>query len=241
MRELPITTRIISHQTYGDMIRFNPHWHCIILEGGVTDNNEFYHIPIINTVNLTEVFRKSMIKLFVDKKLINKDFAILFSNWKNSGFSVDNSVFLSPYDDKAREGLCQYIARLPVSLQKITYEPVKKKIIYHTKYNEYWGENMKLFTATDFIADLTVHIPPKGKKEEIAEDPENKEVPDEASKKAWARLIKKVYEVDPLICPKCGSEMKIVAMQFIAIVQDRDEIEKIIACALRKRIKSRLF
>ncbi len=29
------------------------------------------------------------------------------------------------------------------------------------------------------------------------------------SKQTWARLIKKIYEVDPLICPKCGSEMTV--------------------------------
>lgn len=28
----------------------------------------------------------------------------------------------------------------------------------------------------------------------------------------WARLIAKVYEVDPLICPRCGSEMKLIAV-----------------------------
>ena len=26
---------------------------------------------------------------------------------------------------------------------------------------------------------------------------------------SWARLISKVYEVDPLLCPKCGGEMEI--------------------------------
>ena len=31
------------------------------------------------------------------------------------------------------------------------------------KYNEYWKENMKLFKADDFIAELTQHIPPKHK------------------------------------------------------------------------------
>ncbi len=28
---------------------------------------------------------------------------------------------------------------------------------------------------------------------------------------SWARLIRRVYEVDPLLCPFCGSEMKILA------------------------------
>lgn len=27
----------------------------------------------------------------------------------------------------------------------------------------------------------------------------------------WARLIQKVYEVDPLICPKCQGSMKIIS------------------------------
>ncbi len=28
---------------------------------------------------------------------------------------------------------------------------------------------------------------------------------------SWARLIRKVYEVDPLLCRYCGAEMRIVA------------------------------
>ena len=33
-----------------------------------------------------------------------------------------------------------------------------------------------------------------------------------ACRSAWARLIAKVYEIDPLICPRCGSEMKLIAL-----------------------------
>jgi acetone carboxylase gamma subunit len=29
--------------------------------------------------------------------------------------------------------------------------------------------------------------------------------------KGWAAMIRKVYEVDPMVCPKCGSRMKVVA------------------------------
>ena len=28
---------------------------------------------------------------------------------------------------------------------------------------------------------------------------------------SWAEMIRKVYEVDPLICPRCGGTMKVVA------------------------------
>jgi hypothetical protein len=44
-----------------------------------------------------------------------------------------------------------------------------------------------------------------------------------AAKRAWARLIKQVYEVDPLVCPRCGS-----AMRIIAVIEQPHVIEKIL-------------
>src|SRR5437867_13119628 len=32
------------------------------------------------------------------------------------------------------------------------------------------------------------------------------------ARSAWARLIHKVYEVDPLECPKCGAPMHVIAL-----------------------------
>ena len=40
----------------------------------------------------------------------------------------------------------------------------------------------------------------------------------------WARLIRKVYEVDPLLCPECGGVMKI-----IAFIEDQDVIFRILS------------
>ncbi len=34
---------------------------------------------------------------------------------------------------------------------------------------------------------------------------------DKASRKSWARLIQKIYETDPLLCPKCQGQMKIIS------------------------------
>jgi hypothetical protein len=49
---------------------------------------------------------------------------------------------------------------------------------------------------------------------------------DESSKerrKNWARLIRKIYEVDPLTCPKCSGKMKV-----ISVIEDQDVIKKIL-------------
>jgi len=44
-----------------------------------------------------------------------------------------------------------------------------------------------------------------------------------AQRKAWARLIQKIYEVDPLTCPKCSGTMKI-----ISFIEREEIIEKIL-------------
>ena len=49
-----------------------------------------------------------------------------------------------------------------------------------------------------------------------------KEVSNKGSKKAWARLLQKIYEADPYICPYRSSGMKI-----IAVIMDKEAIEKI--------------
>jgi hypothetical protein len=40
-------------------------------------------------------------------------------------------------------------------------------------------------------------------------------------RKNWARLIQKIYEVDPLTCPKCSRKMKV-----ISVIEDEDVIKK---------------
>jgi len=37
------------------------------------------------------------------------------------------------------------------------------------------------------------------------------QAPSPRCSRTWAMLIKRVYEVDPLACPKCGGQMKVVA------------------------------
>jgi len=41
--------------------------------------------------------------------------------------------------------------------------------------------------------------------------------------KGWAEMIRKVYEVDPMLCPRCGGKMKVVAF-----ITDFAVVDKII-------------
>ena len=95
--------------------------------------------------------------------------------------------------------------------------------------------NFQILPPLDFLAEFTQHIPPKGshliryygwysnksrgmrKKAEAeasAESSGAEATPTAAATRCsqtWAMLIKRVYEVDPLSCPQCGGEMKVVA------------------------------
>ena len=108
---------ILSHQTFGDFARPNPHWHGLLLEGGFDDNGNFVYLPISSTKQMAELFRRKVIWYFEENKLINPDFALNLLSWKNSGFSIDNSIRIYGSDNKARESLSQYIARSSTSLK----------------------------------------------------------------------------------------------------------------------------
>jgi len=93
----------------------------------------------------------------------------------------------------------------------------------------------------EFIARVTSHIPDKGqvtvryfglyanahrgkvKKASLAAFP-LRIVEDELRRipsKGWVAMIRKVYEVDPMLCPKCGGVMKVVAFLTEYAVVDR--------------------
>ena len=62
-------------------------------------------------------------------------------------------------DASSRESLAEYIARPPVSLKKVRCEPFKGRVLFHTTYSEYFKQNLHMFDALDFLAELTRHIP----------------------------------------------------------------------------------
>jgi len=94
--------------------------------------------------------------------------------------------------------------------------------------------NFQVLDLLDFLAEFTQHIPPKGAhliryygwysnksrgmrrkaEEQKAKAAGNIHSPVSTPSRCsqtWAMLIKRVYEVDPLACPKCGGQMKVVA------------------------------
>jgi hypothetical protein len=119
------------------------------------------------------------------------------------------------------------------------YFPGLSKVVYRAKD----GSEEKVFDAQEWLAAMGSHIPDRGeqmvrycgyyrnvsrgKRKETEDDgvPSILEA-DQSSKeyrKNWARLIQKIYEVDPLTCPKWQGIMRI-----ISFIEDREVIKAIL-------------
>ena len=76
----------------------------------------------------------------------------------------------------------------------------------------------------------------EGSQTEPSPQPSCPSVPQSCCRSAWARLIAKVYEVDPLACPRCSSKMRI-----LAVITQPAEVKKILrhpsGGALRRLVK----
>jgi Putative transposase len=117
-------------------------------------------------------------------------------------------------------------------MEKMRYQAKTGTIIYQSKMHPVLKRNFEVFSACDWLAALTAHIPNagehlvryygwysnvnRGKRWKVqGEEPtvveDLNEVSTSVAKHAWARLIKQVYEVDPLACPQCTGSMRIIA------------------------------
>lgn len=113
-----------------------------------------------------------------------------------------------------------------------------------TTYAPKDGNRYRTFDALDWLARLVTHIPNKGeqmiryygyysnksrglRKKAGMDDAvpaliDAKMAPKEF-RKNWARLIQKIHQVDPLLCPKCRDPKKV-----IGFIEDGEIIEKIL-------------
>ena len=82
--------------------------------------------------------------------------------WTHSGFSVDLTLKIPASSSKAREALAQYLARPPVSLQKMLLEEHAGSLLYRSEYNPHFHTDSMLFPATEFLLKVLQHLPDAG-------------------------------------------------------------------------------
>jgi hypothetical protein len=130
------------------------------------------------------------------------------------------------------------MARPPLTPERMLLADQNDQIIYRANtIHPRHQANFRVFTPPDFLAELSAHIPdphekttlyygwysnrsrgyrkqqaPNGGATKSTPVLENDNPTPFAMRQAWARLIRRVYEVDPLLCPRCGGTMRVIAV-----------------------------
>ena len=164
----------------------------------------------------------------------------MLMSWRHSGFNVFCGPRIQPGEEEAMENLARYIIRASFSQERMIYFPEDSKVVYRSKDSK----EEKIFDALEWLAAMCSHVPNKGeqmvryygyysnvsrgkrKKQDLDDIIPSIMEPEGSSKafrKNWARLIQKIYEIDPLCCPKCSGKMKI-----LSFIEDPEVIKKIL-------------
>jgi len=228
-------------QTFGDRANYHPHVHALATRGGWTDSGEWVPVPYVDERAAEELFRHKVLSLLRRRGLLSEERIELLLSWRRSGFSVHNRVYAHPGEGREFEALVRYMSRSPVSLKRLRFVPGAKEVVYTRKGRHDAAEptNDEKIDAQEFVARVLVQIPDprrhlvryygaysnraRGQRRKVEAQLEGKPASDAsehavptppqraALRRRWANLIRRVYETDPLVCPRCGSEMRIVS------------------------------
>jgi hypothetical protein len=244
---------VMTIHTFGEYLDFHPHLHALVADGLFTASGMFHIMPDVPLKPLEELFRARVLSFLVGKWLLSKERADMLMSWKHSGFNVHRSrrVESDERDDLVR--LAQYIIRNPFSVEKMHLGPDGTIIYrsgMNPKVNANFRIFTPLdFIAaiTSHIPDKSFQLvryygwysnKMRGQRDKLAAEEAEKldetaispnvidvseHKPRRIPSKKWRELIKKVWEADPLLCPKCQKEMRIVSL-----IDDQAVIERIL-------------
>jgi hypothetical protein len=209
-----------------------------VTEGGVDESGVFHKIFRIGDSRLAELFAREVLAFLVGRELLSPEWAERLLSWRHTGFNVHGKVRAKTKREAERVG--KYMIRPLLSLERLSFDEKEGRVRY--RYGK-GAKDQEKMDYLEFIARVTSHIPDKGQVTvryfglyanayrgkvrkasieamalRIVED-QSRPIPS----KGWAEMIRKVYEVDPLTCVKCGGTMKI-----IAFLTDYSAVDRII-------------
>jgi len=230
----PIPGAVIAVQTFGDFLGFNPHTHILVTDGCFYGNRGMFRVaPPLELKKLEATFRHTVLRMLLNKGKITQEMVWMLSTWRHSGFNVFCGNRISPNDETAMENLARYIIRASFSQERMQYLDQEGKVVYMGKDDK----KTKVFHAMEWLAAMCSHIPNRGEqmvryyglysnvlrgKRQMAGNDDaipciiESQGDEKTFRRNWARLIQKIYETDPLFCPKCQGTMRKNAFQRVA-------------------------
>ncbi len=201
--------------------------------------------------HVERLFRAEVLRMLLHKELISEAIVDNLLSWRHSGFSAHGAVRVE--DRKGAVRLGRYMIRCPIVLKRLSWETETGEVVCRSRPSRRGGSHggEARWDVLEFLARVVDHIPElsqqtvrywgfyanaargKRRKAALAGDTtatSGRKDDDEFTRRArltWAKLIRLVYEVDPLLCPFCGAEMKFLAfiLDFGAAKAIRESLE----------------
>jgi hypothetical protein len=193
--------------------------------------------PAHDTAQLTEAFRRAVLRHFVRRGFLEREDAEAMRAWPHSGFHVHAAVLVPGGDLAFALRLARYCARNPVALERLEYDARARELRSRSDTTDGPTAGTETVDPLDFLARLTAHIPNQhqvmtrydgydgydgnrvrgARKHLVAASTDAPPVaepvprPLREARRRWAELLRQLFEVDSLRCPTCGRELRIVA------------------------------
>ena len=165
-----------------------------------------------------------------------------------NGFSLHANTAIKSFQRKRLEGLCKYVLRPPISEERLVLLG-NGDVSYRLKKRWRDGTSHIIYTPLEFMEKLAALVPPprahqvrfhgflaphskvrsklatsrKALKEKEKEENNSDGSLNKAGKIRWARLLKRVFNIDVNVCSHCGGKTKI-----LAVIHDEKSINKIL-------------
>ncbi len=235
---------VASIQTFGSKVEWNCHIHSLVSDGVFLPGGEFVPLPLYDEEFerlLTETFRRLVLDELVKANRLSLEFREKLLTWQHGGgFSVFGRHLILNEEPARLLHMARYAVRPPVAKDRI-HETDDGRILLDIPPDPKTGDTVLSLDPMEWLRRVTNQIPDprrhltrfygaysnrlrksyRAEHGEVTVRPvtDDRRLP--KSSASWARLLKMVFEVDPLTCVRCGAAMRVIAVITAPALIDR--------------------
>ena len=227
-------------QYFGNSLNFHPHFHLLFADGVFTTAEQellFFEVAITqdDVADIQDAIQMRALKLFCKRGWFDKETIEKMLHYENSGFSLDAKVKIEAWDRDGLERLIRYCARPAFASENLRLHG--RMLIYRFPKPSRTGQTYIQLEPLEFLTRIAAFIPHPRKHRRhyhgafAPNSPLRKKVAANAQKfvsqtitdmkdaaekvekisSNWAKLILRIYEVNPLTCTGCGKDIRIIS------------------------------
>ena len=214
--------------TFGRPLEWNPHIHCLISEGGFSDNGFWRRVSHFNFRFLRFAFRTALLNELETciGPAFRKVKAKIYQDHKDGFYVYAKPTLADP--KTVTEYIGRYLGRPVIATSRIdSYNKKEDTVTFHYNRHEDNAYVEKTIPAIEFIQLLMQHIPEKhykmiryygiyarhreiDKKLHRIRSTEKQKCMISFTK--WRNSILLSFGYDPLLCPSCNKEMQLLEL-----------------------------